>query len=126
VIRGAALAAALGAAACARHAIRVPDHVQGYEIIVSGRDSLTQALARALVAEGFHVRREVRGGTRPAAVLVHFIFRENRSSQAFLYGRLADTRTGAVMAAAEIALDTGRLAARDSIPALIRALSKRP
>ena len=117
---------ALCAGACAGRAIRVPDDVSGYEIVVTGRDSVSRAFARELAGQGFHVRSKVRGGTRPAAVLVHFVFREDAGSTPVLYGRLSDTRSGRIIAAAEIPLDTTRAAERDSVPALVRALSAKP
>jgi len=118
-----AVAITLAGAGCAGHAIRVPDDVRGYEIVVPGRDSLSLAFAGALKGQGFHVRSTVRGGTRPAAALVHFVFQEWHGAPIVLYGRLADTRSGAVVAAAEIPLDSTGSAARDSVPALVRALS---
>lgn len=123
--RGAAAVVLLAAIACAGHAVRVPDDVRGYEIVVPGRDSLSRAFARALAGEGFRVRREVRGGNRPAAVLLHFVFREDRDAPPVLYGRLSDTRTGRVVAAGEVALDGTRGAALDSVPTLVRTLSSK-
>lgn len=117
--------ATLGIVACAGYAVRVPDDVRGYEIVVPGRDTVSRAFARALALEGFRVRRAVRGGNRPAAVLVHFVFSEQRGAPPVLYGRLSDTRTGVIVAAAEVGLDSTK-AALDSVPALARALvSKR-
>lgn len=109
-------AVGLGAgAACAGHAVRVPDNVRGYEIVVEGRDSLSRAFARALTDAGMKVRAAPRGGTRPAAALVHFVFREGRESAPLLYARLSDTRTGRVVAAAEQPLDS-------TVAALVRLL----
>jgi hypothetical protein len=59
-------------------------------------------------------------------VLVHFVFSETSDAPISLYGRLADTRTGRIVAAAAIRLDASPAAARDSVPALVRALSTTP
>jgi hypothetical protein len=100
--------------------------VRGYEIVVTGQDTLSRALGRELAGEGLRVRSSVRGGTRPAAVLIHFVFREHTGAPAALYGRLANTRTGRVIAAAAIPLDETPTAARDSVPALVQALLESP
>jgi hypothetical protein len=107
--------------ACAGYAVPVPDHVRGYEIVVEGRDSLSLAFAQALAQEGLRVRSAPRGGSRPAAVLVHFAFRESRDGPALLYARLTDTRTGRTVAAAAQPLDS-TLAIRARAAALVRAL----
>ena len=112
-------------AACAGPALRIPDDVSGYDLLVSGSDAMSRALAAALSREGFRVRTLVRGGNRPTAVLVHFVFREGPGDQPVLYGRLADTRTGRIVASAAIHLD-GLSAAMDSVPTLARELAKKP
>jgi hypothetical protein len=122
----AVLGATIVALGCASHAVRVPGDVRGYEIVVPGQDSLSRAFAQALSGAGFRVRRAVRGGNRPAAVLVHFVFSETSDAPISLYGRLADTRTGRIVAAAAVRLDASPAAARDSVPALVRALSTTP
>jgi NAD(P)-dependent dehydrogenase (short-subunit alcohol dehydrogenase family) len=109
-------------AGCGGHAFRTPDDVQGYEIVVTGDDSVSRAFARELANEGFRVRNAVRGGNRPAAVLVHFVFHEP-NGPTLLHGRLADTRSGAIVAAASIPLDSTSRARRDSVPALVRSLT---
>ena len=105
----------IGAAGCASHAVRTPGDVRGYEIIVEGRDTLSRAFARALTDAGLRVRAAPRGGTRPAAALVHFVFREGPETAPLLYARLSDTRTGRVVAAAEQPLDS-------TVTALVRLL----
>jgi hypothetical protein len=107
---------------CGGRAFHIPDNVRGYDIIVTGDDSVSRAFARELANEGFRIRSGVRGGNRPAAVLVHFVFEEANGPR-MLYGRLADTRSGAVVAAAAIELDSTHRARRDSIPALVRLLT---
>lgn len=124
--RAAALVIATGVlGACAGRALRIPDDVAGYELLVPGSDSMSRALATALSREGFRVRTLVRGGNRPTAVLVHFVFREGPGDQPVLYGRLADTRTGRVVASAAVHLDDP-LAAMDSVATLARELARKP
>ena len=111
----------LGTAACATHFVRVPDDVRDYEIIVEGNDTLSRAFAKALKDAGMKVRPEPRGGTRPAAALVHFVFQERQDTPPYLYARLANTRTGQVVAAAETPLDSV-VAAGPRAAALVRIL----
>ncbi|MBI1967196.1 MAG: hypothetical protein HYS40_04340 [Gemmatimonadetes bacterium] len=87
--------------------MRVPDSLKGYQIVVSRRDTLSQAFIRTLRENGFAVRREVRGGGRPAAGLMHFTFREaDAVATPWLHARLFDTRSGVVLAAVAIRLDS--------------------
>lgn len=116
---GAGLAFAV--TACATRAVRVPGNVRGYEVVVEGRDSLSRALARAFDEAGFRVRTELRGGNRPAAALVYFVFRDRPEHAALVYARLADTRTGRVVAAAEHPL-TPPLTAAERAAVLVRLL----
>jgi hypothetical protein len=116
-----ALAGALAVLACGTRAVRVPGDVRGYEIVVEGRDTLSRAFARALADAGFTIRPRLRGGNRPAAVLFHFVFREGPEGPPYLYARLADTRTGRIVAAAEQPLDSV-VAAGPRAAALVRAL----
>lgn len=100
-------AAAAGVGACGGNPAPAgsPGPLRGYEIIVRGRDSLSQALSRAFARAGFTVRDDVRGGGRPAAALVywHFVDPEGRDA---LEAQLADTRRGTVLATAVIPRDT--------------------
>jgi hypothetical protein len=119
------VAAAAGAlTACATRAVRVPDDVSGYDLLVPGHDPVSLALARALTREGFRVRTLVRGGNQPTAVLIHFVFSDGPGAPPVFYGRLTDTRTGRVVVAASIPLQDVS-AARDSVPSLARALAKK-
>jgi hypothetical protein len=118
----AAIALCVSASACsAAYVVRVPEDVRGYEIVVQGTDTLSQAFARALRDAGLKVRHEPRGGTRPAAALVHFVFRERQDAPAVLYARLADTRTGLIVAAAEEPLDSA-VAAGPRAASMVKAL----
>jgi len=64
-------------------------------------------MARAFRERGFRVRGAVRGGSRPTAALIFFAFREpGRGTAPWLHLRLADTRTGEIVGAAMIPLDS--------------------
>jgi hypothetical protein len=115
----------LSAAACG--ASRVPASLRGYDILVEHAvDPQAAELARAMREHGFRVRRAVRGGSRPTAALITFIFQETGPGTApWLYLRLADTRTGAVVGAAMIPLDSA-LTPRARADAAVRALVAAP
>jgi hypothetical protein len=86
-----------------------PSTLRGYEILVTRRDSLGLDIARGLERRGFAVRDRVRGGGRPTAYLFVFTFRETDPPGAgvtWLNVRLADTRTGAIVSAVSIPLDS--------------------
>lgn len=120
-----ALAACLWIAGCG--ASRVPASLRGYDILVEQAvDPQAAALARAMRERGFRVRRAVRGGSRPTAALISFIFQETGPGTApWLYLRLADTRTGAIVGAAMIPLDSA-LTPRARAEAAVRALVAAP
>src|SRR3989442_15360811 len=84
-----------------------PAALRGYEILITRRDSLGQGLAEGLRRRGFTVRQHVRGGSRPTAYLLAFTFRETEPpALIWLLVRLADTRTGAIVAAVSAPLDS--------------------
>lgn len=86
---------------------RLPSTLRGYDILVERRDPQGTELAGALRDAGFRVRRGVRGGSRPTAALIFFTFSEpGRGQSDWLHLRLADTRTGAIIAAVAIPLDS--------------------
>lgn len=130
----AGLAAALaacgaGRAAGGRHEVAGPAPLRGYILVVAGREPLDQALSGLLQQRGFRVLRAVRGGSKPAAALVHFVFRDaSTESGRWLYVRLFDTRSGLLVAAASVALDTlpddPSLHARLLVAALLAAQSR--
>lgn len=97
--------ACLACAPLARY--RMPETVRGYRVLVSGRDSLSVELAQAFRRRGIAVLGRVKGGTTPTAALLHFTFRDlSGGTGTSLHVQLADTRTGAVVASAVIALDS--------------------
>ena len=120
-----ALAVCLWIAGCG--VSRIPASLRGYEILVERGDSQGVELARALGDYGFRVRRAVRGGSRPTAGLIFFTFREPGPGTApWLYLRLADTRTGEIVGAARIPLDSVGPTPRARADAAIRALLATP
>lgn len=118
--RAALLAVLLLGCASAR---RVPETVRGYDILVPGRDTLSRAMAGALARAGLDVRRTPKGGARAVAALVVYEFRHaGRGGRAWLFGRLFDARSGQLVAAAELPLDSLPAAARGRAQALVTAL----
>lgn len=79
--------------------------LRGYDIVIRGRDSLSQALEGAFARAGYTVRDDVRGGGRSAAALVwwKYVDQEGRGT---LEAQVADTRRGYVLAVATIPADT--------------------
>ena len=123
--RGGAVALGLCTAACA--ASRIPAALRGYEILVERGDADGAEMARAFREHGFRVRGAVRGGSRPTAALIFFTFREaGRGTAPWLHLRLADTRTGEIVGAAMIPLDSVGASPRARADAGIRALLATP
>jgi hypothetical protein len=123
--RGGALALCLWVAACG--ASRIPGSLRGYELLVERQDPQSAELARALRGYGFRVRSAVRGGSRPTAALVFFTFREpGLGAEPRLHVRLADTRTGAIVGAAMIPLDSVGPTPRARADAVVRVLLAPP
>jgi len=92
------------AAACSSS---TPAPVSGYRILIESHDSLPEHLARALEKRGFDVRRQMSGGSRPTVVLVTFTFYSDHAPRGrWFAARLADTRTGAVVASFSVPLDS--------------------
>ena len=109
-------------AACG--ASRVPASLRGYDVLVAGQDSQAVELARAMKSAGYHVRDRVKGGSRPTAALIHFTFREPGPDQpTWLHLRLADTRSGVILGAATIPLDSTTKTSRARAEAAVQALS---
>ena len=112
-------------AACG--ASRIPVALRGYEILVDRKDPLGTEMARAFRENGFRVRGAVRGGSRPTAALVFFTFREpGRDTERWLHLRLADTRTGEIVGAAMVSLDSVGPDAKARADAGVRALLAKP
>jgi hypothetical protein len=72
----------------------------GYRILVEARDSASEYLAQALARKGFTVRRRVGGGSPPTVAVITFTYPAELPSRVRWFAvRLADTRSGAVVAA---------------------------
>jgi len=84
---------------CTLMSARPAAPLRGYRVLVEGRDTLSDYLARALKKRGFTVRRRVRGGGPPTAALVTFSYREvGPEGVTWCRALLADTRSGVVVA----------------------------
>src|SRR5437899_9260050 len=105
-------------------ASRVPPTLRGYDILVAGQDSQSVELAHAMKGLGYHVRQNVKGGSRPTAALIHFLYAEPGPVQpTWLHLRLADTRSGLPARVAAIALDPARGTPHAPPVAAVQALS---
>lgn len=107
-VRGSGVVVCVGLIACAPAiAYRMPASLRSYTMLVPASDSLSDELAQALGRRGLSVRRQIRGGGGPTAALVHFTFRAPEAgAPTWLHVRLADTRTGAIVGAAAMMLDS--------------------
>ena len=104
-----------------------PSALRGYEILITRRDSLGQGIADGLRRRGFTVRRQVRGGSRPTAYLLEFTFQEAEPpALTWLHVRLADTRTGAIVAAVSAPLDSLGATTPDRSRAIVDSLAASP
>ncbi len=109
------------AVACASS--RIPQTLRRYEILVEGKDDQSVELARALREYGFPVRRNVRGGSGPTAALIYFTFRYPTSGEpTWLHLRLADTRSGVIVRAGAILLDSLTATPKARAAAAVEAL----
>ena len=104
-----------------------PSALRGYEILITRRDSLGQGLAEGLRRRGFTVRQHIRGGSRATAYLLAFTFRETEPpALTWLVVRLADTRTGAIVAAVSAPLDSLGATTPDYVRAIVDSLAATP
>ena len=104
-----------------------PDALRGYEILVTSQDSLGRGIAQGLARRGFRVRTHVRGGSRPTAYLLAFIFREtDPPALTWLHVRLADTRTGEIVAAVSVPLDSLSASAAERARVIVDSLAANP
>ena len=98
--------------------------LRGYEILITRRDSLGQDIAEGLQRRGFTVRRQMRGGSRPTAYLLAFTLREAEPPAiTWLHVRLADTRTGEIVAAVSAPLDSLGATTLDHARAIVDSLA---
>lgn len=102
-----------------------PSALRGYDILITRRDSLGRELAQGLKRRGFTVRQRVRGGGRATAYLFAFIFREtDPPALSWLHVRLADTRTGVVVAAVSAPLNSLGAGAAEQARAIVDSLAR--
>ena len=105
-------------------ASRVPASLRGYDILVEPKDEQSVELARAMKGSGYKVREKVRGGSRPTAALIHFTFTDpGHGEPTWLHVRLADTRSGVIVGAAMVQLDSATQTSRARARAAVQALS---
>jgi hypothetical protein len=107
--------------ACASSGI--PPALHGYAVVVEEKDQQSIELARALRERGIKVRPQVRGGSGPTAALIYFTFRYPSAGEpTWFHLRLADTRTGVIVRASTIQLDSLTATPRTRAQAAVRAL----
>jgi hypothetical protein len=103
---------------------RLPPQLHGYAIVVEQKDEQSVELARAMRAQGIKVRPSVRGGSGPAAELIYFTFSDPGPGQPLWFHiRLADTRSGEIVGAATIQLDSLTMTPRARAVAAVKALA---
>jgi hypothetical protein len=74
--------------------------------------------------KGYHVRQNVKGGSRPTAALIHFLFAEPGAVQpTWFHLRLADTRSGVIVGVASIQLDSALSTPHARAVAAVQAIS---
>lgn len=118
---------ALPAACAPATRYRPPSSARDYQIVITRHDSLSRAIGLGLKQRGFRVRNAVKGGSPPAAYLLAFTQRETApGSPLWLYIRLADTRTGAIVAAVSAPLDSLGATAEARAQAIVDSLTLRP
>jgi len=100
--------------------------LRGYRVLIEARDSLSDYLASALSHRGFTVGRRFKGGSHPTAALVTFVYTEAGPGPATWFNaRLADTRSGVVVAAVTAPLDSLGPTARARAESLADSLAAR-
>ncbi len=104
---------------------RVAGQLKAYEILVPGRDSVSARVADAFGRRGFRVRATMHGGSRPTLAYVAFWFSEpgEGGERARYHARLADTRTGGILSAATVSLDSLGLTLRSRVDSLVSLLT---
>jgi len=103
-----------------------PLPLRGYRVLIEARDSLSDYLASALSHRGFTVGRRIKGGSHPTAALVTFVYTEAGPGPATWFNaRLADTRSGVVVAAVTAPLDSLGPTARARAESLADSLAAR-
>ena len=108
-------------------ASRVPANLRGYDILVAGTDEQSVELATAMKSAGYHVKAKIKGGSKHTAALIHFTFSDPGPDQTvWLHLRLADTRSGIIIAAGMIPLDSTVPTPRTRAVAAVQTLAPSP
>ena len=116
------LAALVACAPATRY--EAPATLHGYEIVITRHDSLGRGITEGLRRRGFTVRDHVRGGSGPTAYLFAFTFRElDPPAVTWLHVRLADTRTGEIVAGVSAPVDSLGTTERDRARAIVDSLA---
>jgi hypothetical protein len=103
---------------------RVPHALRGYSIVVEPKDEQSVELARAMREQGIKVRPRLRGGSGPTAAVIYFLFRDPGPEEPLWFHiRLADTRSGEIIDAATIPLDSLTTTPRARALAAVKALA---
>ena len=103
---------------------RLPAQLHGYAIVVEEKDEQSVELARAMRAQGIKVRLKLRGGSGPTAALIYFTFSDPGPGQPLWFHlQLADTRSGEIIGAATIPLDSLTTTPRARAVAAVKALA---
>jgi len=106
---------------------RAPGSVRSYDILVTRKDSLSREIGRGLKRRGYSVRSAVKGGGAPAVYLLWFTQREPEpDAPTWLFIRLADTRTGAIVAAVAAPRDSLGDTVEARARAIVDSLTRRP
>jgi hypothetical protein len=104
-----------------------PSGLRQYQILIDRDDSLGRAVGQGLKKRGFKVRDRVQGGGPPTAYLLSFTMRDvEPGSLVWLYVRLADTRTGAIVAAVSALLDSLGSTPEARAQAIVDSLTRQP
>jgi len=102
---------------------RVPGSLRGYDIVIEPKDLQSLELAYVMRRYGFHVRESVRGGSRPTAALIYFLYSDpGREQPVSLHVRLADTRSGLILRSGTVQLDSSVASTRTRAIAAINAI----
>jgi hypothetical protein len=102
---------------------RLPAQLRGYSIVVQEKDPQAIEFAHALRQQGIKVRSGLRGGSGPTAALIYFTFRDPAPGEpTWLHVQLTDTRTGAVVQAGSIQLDSTTTTLRARAEAAVKSL----
>src|SRR5437016_12616767 len=106
---------------------RAPGAGRAYDFLVTRKDSLSREIGRGMKRRVYSVRSAVKGGGAPTAYLLWFTQREPEpGAPTWLYIRLADTRTGAIVAAVSAPRDSLGSTLEARARAIVDSLTRRP